>query len=266
MTSDCMSRRISFQFGLVRKKISIPWNSFQIIFKMKWTRIWSTVLFPRSNNSFLGWFWAKTENHQRNIGKMSEKVKKGQKVVEKIWINLGFINFRMDDCVSKSDMARKIRRTGSKEFHYTRKWIGKEKFVKSFGIMRDQKRRMGNYGEPSGNICSDLLIEPQVTSLGHDLKWPHDEHTHTFCRLYLDLPRPKLDQKRPNSPSWTISDWTTTNPFTTEDLPLLYLNYYRLIQPRQYLTAVYQSLMDHMNSIFGWESDSFTTATHAKVL
>lgn len=36
--------------------------------------------------------------------------------------------------------------------------------------MRDQKRRMRNYGEPSGNICSDLLIEPQVTSLGHDLK------------------------------------------------------------------------------------------------
>ena len=116
---------------------------------------------------------------EKHIGKMSEKVKKGQKVVEKIWINLGFINFRMDDCVSKSDMARKIRRTGSKEFHYTQKWIGKEKFVKSFGIMRDQKRRMRNYGEPSGNICSDLLIEPQVTSLGHDLKWPHDEHTHS---------------------------------------------------------------------------------------
>ena len=53
---------------------------------------------------------------------------------------------------------------------HPQKWIGKEKFVKSFGIMRDQKRRMRNYGEPSGNICSDLLIEPQVTSLGHDLK------------------------------------------------------------------------------------------------
>ena len=216
----------------MRKEIPIPWNWFQIIFKMKWTRIWSTVLFPRSNNSFLGWFWAKTENHQRNIlGKCQKNVKKGQKVVEKIQIKLRFINFRMDDCVSKSDMARKIRRTGSKEFHYTRKWMEKEKFVKSFGIMRDQKRRIGNYGEPSGNICSDLLIEPQVTSLGHDLKWPHDEHTHSAdCTwTYHDQNWTKNAQTVHHGPSPTGQ-----HLFTTEDLPLLYLNYYRLIQPRWY--------------------------------
>ena len=82
--------------------------------------------------------------------------------------------------------------------------------------MRDQKVRriMGNYGEPSGNICSDLLIEPQVTS--SDLMT--NTHTDTFCRLYLDLPRPKLDQTPVHhgpSPTGHLQIL-----FTTEDLPL----------------------------------------------
>ena len=160
--------------------VAIPWNWFQIIFKMEWTKIWSTVLFPRSNNSILGRFWVKTENHERNISrKCPKKSKNGQKWW--IRINLRFINFRMDDCGRKLYDSKNSENRLESAFHYTRKWIEKEKFVKSFGIMRDQKVRriMGNYGEPSGNICSDLLIEPQVTSLGHDLKWPHDEHTHT---------------------------------------------------------------------------------------
>ena len=49
MTSDCMSRRISFQFGLVRKKIPIPRNSFQIIFKIALSNLMEAKHCPYSN-------------------------------------------------------------------------------------------------------------------------------------------------------------------------------------------------------------------------
>ena len=231
MTSLWMSTRIIPLPNCDFQLVAIPWNWFQIIFKMEWTKIWSTVLFPRSNNSILGRFWVKTENHERNISrKCPKKSKNGQKWW--IRINLRFINFRMDDCGRKLYDSKNSENRLESAFHYTRKWIEKEKFVKSFGIMRDQKVRriMGNYGEPSGNICSDLLIEPQVTSLGHDLKWPHDEHRH----ILPTVPGLTTTKTGPNArPSWTISDWTSSNPFYhRRPTFVLYLNYYRLLQPR----------------------------------
>ena len=71
----------------------------------------------------------KRKSSEKHAEKMSEK---DQKMVEKIQNNLRFINFRMDDCVSKNDITRKIRRTGSKEFHYTRKMDGKREIRKKF--------------------------------------------------------------------------------------------------------------------------------------
>ena len=119
------------------------------------------------------------KSSEKHIGKMSEKCQKRSKSG---WKDSNQVEiYQFSDgwlCVEKwygsKNSENRLERVSLHS-----KMDGKEKFVKSFGIMRDQKRRIGNYGEPSGNICSDLLIEPQVTSLGHDLKWPHDEHTHS---------------------------------------------------------------------------------------
>ena len=141
----------------------------------------------------------KRKSSEKHAEKMSEKE---QKVVEKIQNNLRFIIFGWMTVCRKMIWLEKFGEPARKSFITLEKWMEKEKFVKSFGIMRDQKRRMRNYGEPSGNICSDLLIEPQVTSLGHDLKWPHDEHTH----ILPTVPGLTTTKTGPKTPKQSIMD------------------------------------------------------------
>ena len=171
------------------------------------------------------------KSSEKHIGKMSEKCQKRSKSGGKDSNQVEIYQFSDGWLCVEKWYGSKNSENRLERVSLHSKMDGKEKFVKSFGIMRDQKRRIGNYGEPSGNICSDLLIEPQVTSLGHDLKWPHDEHTHSAdCTwTYHDQNWTKNAQTVHHGPSPTGQ-----HLFTTEDLPLLYLNYYRLIQPRWY--------------------------------
>lgn len=51
--------------------------------------------------------------------------------------------------VVENDMTRKIRRTGSKEFHYTRKMDGKREIRKKFQNNERSEKKNQGHGEPS---------------------------------------------------------------------------------------------------------------------
>ena len=196
------------------------------------------------------------KSREKYIEKMSEKVKKWSKKWSEIFGSIWDLStFGWMTVVEKWYDSKNSENRLESSFHSKN---GKREIRKKF---RNYERSKEEWGIMENHlVIYAVTFEPQVTSLGHDLSW----RTHIMPTV-PGLTTTKTGPKRPSIMD-QLSDWKTSfyhrrPTFTVLELlppPTAAVVYYRY--------AVYQSLMDRMNSIFGWESDSFTTATHAKVL